>query len=515
MLLAGSRLSSRPLLALRGRLGAASVLGRRGLHLGVEADPRRMTFVDPTVPEETPSREREEEQELRSLNGMAQAYREAGDLTRAEAYFARVLARRRALHGSDDPRTLYAMGHLTAVLAARGSLHAAVTLAKKQCAASLRTLGPCHPDTLLCHGHAVSLLSQVGRHEEAEETARLTHSSCAAYHGEAHPTTLIALSQLGQALIAVNKLDEAETCLRTEAQSPHISPYLRHASAPKRNLPISPHISPYLPMSPHISATPPHRSAISPYLPISPHVALSTDSLGGSHPETRIACSNLASALVAQARVLADAMPDLSASKLSEAEALFRAQLDACDTLTAQEAHARVLGHLSRYEEAVALLRASRGEAHPATLALMAEATQKYHDEGRPSQAEPLARELVAACARRLGEGHTLTVRYSWMLAVLLRQQGKGDEAAAITGEWGALPSDLPASLPTARGHKPAPHSVVDYVELGQFSHTLQTVSFEDNYSKDLVSLGHGPAELPLGGLGGGGFAFHFETPSY
>lgn len=403
------------------------------------------------------------------------------------------------------------MGHLTAVLAARGSLHAAVTLAKKQCAASLRTLGPCHPDTLLCHGHAVSLLSQVGRHEEAEETARLTHSSCAAYHGEAHPTTLIALSQLGQALIAVNKLDEAETCLRTE-------------------------------------------------------VALSTDSLGGSHPETRIACSNLASALVAQARLLADAMPDLSASKLSEAEALFRAQLDACvsalgerhphtltavsnlaqtyrdrgqlaeaepllrreaelsalvlgpaheDTLTAQEAHARVLGHLSRYEEAVALLRASRGEAHPATLALMAEATQKYHDEGRPSQAEPLARELVAACARRLGEGHTLTVRYSWMLAVLLRQQGKGDEAAAITGEWGALPSDLPASLPTARGHKPAPHSVVDYVELGQFSHTLQTVSFEDNYSKDLASLGHGAAELPLGGLGGGGFAFHFETPSY
>jgi len=185
------------------------------------------------------------------------------------------------------------------------------------------------------------------------------------------------------------------------------------------------------------------------------------------------------------------------------------------DTLSAQEAHARVLGHLSRYKEAVALLRASRGEAHPATLALMAEATQKYHDEGRPSQAEPLARELVAACARRLGEGHTLTVRYSWMLAVLLRQQGKGDEAAAITGEWGALPSDLPASLPTARGHKPAPHSVVDYVELGQFSHTLQTVSFDDNYSKDLVSLGHDPAERRLGGIGGRGFAFHFETPSF
>ena len=40
-------------------------------------------------------------------------------------------------------------------------------------------------------------------------------------------------------------------------------------------------------------------------------------------------------------------------------------------------------------------------------------------------------------------------------------------------------------------------------------------MSFEDNYSKDLVSLGHGPAELPLGVLGGGGFAFHFETPSY
>mmetsp|Transcript_35213 Transcript_35213/g.110647 ORF Transcript_35213/g.110647 Transcript_35213/m.110647 type:complete len:102 (-) Transcript_35213:398-703(-) len=101
------------------------------------------------------------------------------------------------------------------------------------------------------------------------------------------------------------------------------------------------------------------------------------------------------------------------------------------------------------------------------------------------------------------------------MLAVLLRQQGKGDEAAAITGEWGALPSDLPASLPTARGHKPAPHSVVDYVELGQFSHTLQTVSFDDNYSKDLVSLGHDPAERRLGGIGGRGFAFHFETPSF
>lgn len=89
------------------------------------------------------------------------------------------------------------------------------------------------------------------------------------------------------------------------------------------------------------------------------------------------------------------------------------------------------------FDEAFALLRAAHGEAHPETLSLLAAETERLHDAGRPAEAEPLARALVGTCAARYGEGHTLTVRYSWMLAVLLRQQGKLDEAAAITGDWG------------------------------------------------------------------------------
>lgn len=110
------------------------------------------------------------------------------------------------------------------------------------------------------------------------------------------------------------------------------------------------------------------------------------------------------------------------------------------------------------FDEAFALLRAAHGEAHPETLSLLEAETERLHDAGRPAEAEPLARALVGTCAARYGEGHTLTVRYSWMLAVLLRHQGKLDEAAAITGDWGfSRPNrDRPA-------HDGAPEAAADH----------------------------------------------------
>ena len=76
-------------------------------------------------------------------------------------------------------------------------------------------------------------------------------------------------------------------------------------------------------------------------------------------------------------------MPDLSASKLSEAEALFRAQLDACvSALDAHATHTTCPRHVHDMSTTSSLLPQALGERHPHTLTAVSNLAQTYRDRG-------------------------------------------------------------------------------------------------------------------------------------
>ena len=58
---------------------------------------------------------------------------------------------------------------------------------------------------------------------------------------------------------------------------------------------------------------------------------------------------------------------------------------------------------------AVPLLRALHGSRHPHTLSALGSAAQRLHAQGRTSEAEAFARELVNACRDALGGDHPMT----------------------------------------------------------------------------------------------------------
>ena len=105
--------------------------------------------------------------------------------------------------------------------------------------------------------------------------------------------------------------------------------------------------------------------------------------------------------------------------KLDEAEGVVRTALGA-----RREAHgaadAKTRGALrelaalvgSRKKDsraAVPLLRALHGSRHPHTLSALGSAAQRLHAQGRTSEAEAFARELVNACRDALGGDHPMT----------------------------------------------------------------------------------------------------------
>ena len=55
------------------------------------------------------------------------------------------------------------------------------------------------------------------------------------------------------------------------------------------------------------------------------------------------------------------------------------------------------------------LLRALHGSRHPHTLSALGSAAQRLHAQGRTSEAEAFARELVNACRDALGGDHPMT----------------------------------------------------------------------------------------------------------
>ena len=211
--------------------------------------------------------------------------------------------------------------------------------------------GANHPRTVYAMGALAGALRENGRLPAAEAVVREAAESSERALGKIHPDTVDALSSLARLLALQGKHDEAEPVAldvvrrREQSQGPAAAPMLD-------------------------------------------------------------AVLELSHVLSAQ-------------GKLDEAEGVVRTALGA-----RREAHGaddektrgalRELAALvgSRKKDsraAVPLLRALHGSRHPHTLSALGSAAQRLHAQGRTSEAEAFARELVNACRDALGGDHPMT----------------------------------------------------------------------------------------------------------
>lgn len=123
-----------------------------------------------------------------------------------------------------------------------------------------------------------------------------------------------------------------------------------------------------------------------------------------------------------QRRILGDAHPDTSASKMVLAMEMYIAR--------------------NRWREAETLLREmlddyakSLGEFHPTTISVRCVLGGNLRDQGRLSEARPLLQQSYDAYRRIHGAGHVGTLGSAIQLAYLLRESGSLDDAEALLNE--------------------------------------------------------------------------------
>eukprot|EP00967_Tisochrysis_lutea_P074140 scaffold99490_cov35-Tisochrysis_lutea.AAC.1 len=393
---------------------------------------------------------------------LAKDHMTRGSTNEAICLLSHVLEERRGLNGDDDPRTLSAMGLIVSLLHELGRLDQAVVLAREWSVRCRRVFGICHPDTLIASGFTVSLLSELGCDEEAEPIARETHAAATLYHGEDHPDTLVALSHLGVVLRSQGKLAEAEEAMRLEVSRSTQALGTAHPDTltAQSNLAYTlvTQVQPALHQMEQGSKSLNKARLLADPLPLLSFAKLAEaeelfsqqldqciTAHSETHPLTRVALYNLV-------RTVREFPPTKKFA--AKAESLLRRQIELCVRTVgagAEEtraAKADLAAHLEatetgRFDEMVELLTEAHGEAHPRTLVVLEGEMCRLHDQGRPADAEPIARQLLSLSTKIWGEGHTQTVRYSWMLAALLRQQGRTHEAACITGDWGFVDDDI------------------------------------------------------------------------
>ena len=208
-------------------------------------------------------------------------------------------------------------------------------------------MGAEHQDTLVSQGNLAQLLVRTGRLTEAEALMQKQLQLSRAELGDRHPHTLVSVSNLagllreqGRLYAAPHSNDLVETRRRRPSSCPHVTIACRrrasHGSCARL-----------------IRTADPHREESLPLL--REEVALSTDTLGEGHRDTRAALHGLACCL-------------------------------------------EKLGHL---EEALELCRTLHGATHPRTLRVIAGLAADLDGQGRAEDATKLRNELLAAISMK------------------------------------------------------------------------------------------------------------------
>lgn len=146
---------------------------------------------------------------LGSMDNLAVAFRESGDLNRALPLAEETLRRRRAILGTNHHDTLKSMGNLGTTYTAHGDLPKATLLFEATLAGMRATLGPSHTDTLETLNNLAVVYQYQKRYDTAAKLLSEVLETRQSSVGPDHPATLTSMSNLAMALKEQGKTSEA------------------------------------------------------------------------------------------------------------------------------------------------------------------------------------------------------------------------------------------------------------------------------------------------------------------
>jgi tetratricopeptide (TPR) repeat protein len=335
------------------------------------------------------------------------AYRSAG------ALLSREVELRRLLSGPEHPDTLSSMNDLAVALKQLGELASARKIHEEVLRVRERLLGPRHPDTL----RSVNDLGETLRAQRELHRARELHERnfrvCCEVLGPEHMHTLTSMNNVAETLRDQGDLNGT---LKVQEQLVEIS---------RRGL-GSEHPQTLLYMS-NLAGTLFNRGSLAAAQKLSEEVLeVRLRILGPEHPDTLTSVAAVAATIVERTpgralklyeetvekrtRVLGSEHP-LTLMSITEVAGIFRTQ--------GNLVRAREMG-----EKALAVSRAAVGPDHPATLSLMNNLAETFRLQGSLVEARKMHEEALRTRKRLYGEEHPDTLSSTGNLAIVLSAQG-------------------------------------------------------------------------------------------
>jgi tetratricopeptide (TPR) repeat protein len=136
---------------------------------------------------------------LATLNNLALAYKQNGQIAKAVPLYEETLEKQKAKLGPDHPHTLMSMHNLAAAYQARGQLAKAVPLCEETLAKRKAKLGPDHPDTLMTMNNLAEAYRASGQVGKAVPLYEETLEKMKVKLGPDHPLTLVSMHNLARA----------------------------------------------------------------------------------------------------------------------------------------------------------------------------------------------------------------------------------------------------------------------------------------------------------------------------
>jgi tetratricopeptide (TPR) repeat protein/tRNA A-37 threonylcarbamoyl transferase component Bud32 len=146
---------------------------------------------------------------LHSMNNLANAYRDTGQLDKALPLIEQTLARQKEKLGPDHPATLSSMHNLAVVYMDTGQRDKALPLLEEGLAKRKEKLGPDHPDTLNSMNGLAAAYRDAGQLDKALPLYEQALAKFKEKLGPDHPYTLSTMGNLAWAYLYAGQLDKA------------------------------------------------------------------------------------------------------------------------------------------------------------------------------------------------------------------------------------------------------------------------------------------------------------------
>jgi tetratricopeptide (TPR) repeat protein len=353
---------------------------------------------------------------LYCMNGLAGAYRAAGQFDRALTLSERTVEKCQDKLGPDHPDTLGAMGNLSLVYWGTGKSDKSLALNEQILARIEEKYGADDPQTLTTMNNLALAYQAVGKPDKAVPLFEQTLAKRKEKLAPDHPDTLLSMNNLATAYTDVGKLDKAVPLFeQTLAKfKDKLGPDHADTLAIGGNLGLV-----------YVKAGQPEKAVPL----IEQTLGKLRDKLGLDHPTTLTTMNNLALAYD-RAGQLDKALPLYEQTLAIRKEKL---PPDHPHTLASMINLAGAYQQVNQFDKAVLLFEQALakfkklGPDHPSTLAVMDKLAKAYQKKGDYAQAEKVLRECLTFRQQKEPDGWMRFLTQSELGGCLLGQKKYAD----------------------------------------------------------------------------------------